>query len=120
VIGTTHFTNAVIERRALQRVGALRIGLPASASLRPFIDWPDDPAGLVVVTDNLPRGNALLASRWGQALQAAMWASFLSLSTDHADERKSAPLGISASQGYLHLRSGAPLKAMPAIKEARP
>ena len=34
VIGTTHFTNAVIERRALQQVGALRIGLPASASLR--------------------------------------------------------------------------------------
>ncbi|MEA2788442.1 MAG: hypothetical protein QOG73_848, partial [Acetobacteraceae bacterium] len=26
VIGTTHFTNAVIERRGLQRVGALRIG----------------------------------------------------------------------------------------------
>src|SRR5271163_765798 len=36
VIGTTHFTNAVIERRALQRVGALRIGLPASASLPPL------------------------------------------------------------------------------------
>jgi N-methylhydantoinase A/oxoprolinase/acetone carboxylase beta subunit len=47
VIGTTHFTNAVIERRALQPVGALRIGLPASASLPPFIDWPEDLATLV-------------------------------------------------------------------------
>ncbi|MDR3533621.1 MAG: hydantoinase/oxoprolinase family protein [Rhodopila sp.] len=47
VIGTTHFTNAVIERRALQRVGALRIGLPASASLPPFIDWPEDLAAMV-------------------------------------------------------------------------
>lgn len=47
VIGTTHFTNAVIERRALQRIGALRIGLPASASLPPFIDWPDDLASIV-------------------------------------------------------------------------
>lgn len=47
VIGTTHFTNAVIERRQLQRVGALRIGLPASASLPPFIDWPEDLAALV-------------------------------------------------------------------------
>jgi N-methylhydantoinase A/oxoprolinase/acetone carboxylase beta subunit len=47
VIGTTHFTNAVIERRALQRVGALRIGLPASASLPPFVDWPEDLAALV-------------------------------------------------------------------------
>jgi N-methylhydantoinase A/oxoprolinase/acetone carboxylase beta subunit len=47
VIGTTHFTNAVVERRQLQRVGALRIGLPASASLPPFIDWPEDLAALV-------------------------------------------------------------------------
>ena len=47
VIGTTHFTNAVVERRSLQRVGALRIGLPASASLPPFIDWPDDLAAIV-------------------------------------------------------------------------
>ncbi len=47
VIGTTHFTNAVIERRGLRRVGALRIGLPASASLPPFIDWPEDLAALV-------------------------------------------------------------------------
>jgi N-methylhydantoinase A/oxoprolinase/acetone carboxylase beta subunit len=47
VIGTTHFTNAVIEQRDLQRVGALRIGLPASASLPPFIDWPEDLAALV-------------------------------------------------------------------------
>ncbi|WP_428493454.1 hydantoinase/oxoprolinase N-terminal domain-containing protein [Rhodopila sp.] len=47
VIGTTHFTNAVIERRALQPVGALRIGLPASASLPPFIDWPEDLARIV-------------------------------------------------------------------------
>jgi N-methylhydantoinase A/oxoprolinase/acetone carboxylase beta subunit len=47
VIGTTHFTNAVIERRALQRVGALRIGLPASASLPPLVDWPEDLAALV-------------------------------------------------------------------------
>lgn len=47
VIGTTHFTNAVVERRSLQRVGALRIGLPASASLPPFVDWPDDLATTV-------------------------------------------------------------------------
>jgi N-methylhydantoinase A/oxoprolinase/acetone carboxylase beta subunit len=47
VIGTTHFTNAVVERRGLQRVGALRIGLPASASLPPFVDWPEDLADLV-------------------------------------------------------------------------
>jgi len=47
MIGTTHFTNAVIERRGLMKVGALRIGLPASAALPPFVDWPEDLAELV-------------------------------------------------------------------------
>ncbi len=56
VIGTTHFTNAVIERRALQRVGALRIGLPASASLPPFIDWPEDLAAIVRGVVRMVRG----------------------------------------------------------------
>ena len=47
MIGTTHFTNAVVERRSLSPVAALRIGLPASASLPPFIDWPEDLTALV-------------------------------------------------------------------------
>lgn len=42
MIGTTHFTNAVVERRHLDRVAALRIGLPANAGLPPFIGWPKD------------------------------------------------------------------------------
>src|SRR5437762_6130406 len=42
VNGTTHFVNAVVQRRALARVAAVRIGLPASASLPPFCDWPAD------------------------------------------------------------------------------
>ena len=42
VIGTTHFVNAVVQRRDLARVAAVRIGLPAAASLPPFCDWPLD------------------------------------------------------------------------------
>jgi N-methylhydantoinase A/oxoprolinase/acetone carboxylase beta subunit len=42
IIGTTHFVNAVVQRRDLSRVAAVRIGLPASASLPPFCDWPED------------------------------------------------------------------------------
>tara|TARA_B100000676_G_scaffold92046_3_gene91755 strand:+ start:4464 stop:5999 length:1536 start_codon:yes stop_codon:yes gene_type:complete len=42
MIGTTHFTNAVVQRRGLQPMVAIRIGLPASRSLGPFVDWPDD------------------------------------------------------------------------------
>src|SRR5215469_15018 len=46
VIGTTHFINAVVQRRHLGRVAAVRIGMPASASLPPFCDWPKDLASL--------------------------------------------------------------------------
>jgi N-methylhydantoinase A/oxoprolinase/acetone carboxylase beta subunit len=47
MIGTTHFTNAVVQRRDLGRVAAIRVGLPASASLEPFDDWPPDLAAAV-------------------------------------------------------------------------
>jgi N-methylhydantoinase A/oxoprolinase/acetone carboxylase beta subunit len=47
MIGTTHFTNAVVQRRRLEPVAAIRIGLPASASLPPFVDWPEDLARAV-------------------------------------------------------------------------
>lgn len=42
MIGTTHFTNAIVERRRLLRVGVIRLGLPATQSLPPMVDWPDD------------------------------------------------------------------------------
>jgi N-methylhydantoinase A/oxoprolinase/acetone carboxylase beta subunit len=47
MIGTTHFTNAVVQRRDLGRVAAIRIGLPSGASLPPFVDWPEDLAAIV-------------------------------------------------------------------------
>jgi N-methylhydantoinase A/oxoprolinase/acetone carboxylase beta subunit len=34
MIGTTHFINAVVQRRHLSKVAALRLGMPASASRR--------------------------------------------------------------------------------------
>jgi N-methylhydantoinase A/oxoprolinase/acetone carboxylase beta subunit len=42
MIGTTHFTNAVIERKHINPVAAIRLGLPATACLPPMVDWPDD------------------------------------------------------------------------------
>lgn len=47
MIGTTHFTNAVVERRRLLEVAAVRIGLPATRALPPFTDWPLDLARAV-------------------------------------------------------------------------
>lgn len=42
MIGTTHFTNAVVQRRDLAQTAAVRLGLPATASLPPMVDWPED------------------------------------------------------------------------------
>ena len=40
MIGTTHFTNAVVQRRDLEPAAVLRVCLPAAASLLPFCDCP--------------------------------------------------------------------------------
>lgn len=42
MIGTTHFTNAFVERRDLLEVGVLRIALPATRGVPPMSDWPLD------------------------------------------------------------------------------
>lgn len=39
MIGTTHFTNAVIERKHLQPTACIRLGLPSGVSLPPMVDW---------------------------------------------------------------------------------
>lgn len=42
MIGTTQFTNAFVERKNLLPVGVFRIALPATKSLRPMVDWPEE------------------------------------------------------------------------------
>jgi N-methylhydantoinase A/oxoprolinase/acetone carboxylase beta subunit len=42
IIGTTHFTNAIIERRHLAPTAIVRLGLPATSSLPPAVDWPEE------------------------------------------------------------------------------
>ncbi len=42
MLGTTQFTNAVIERRELSEVAAIRIGLPSGEGLPPKVGWPKD------------------------------------------------------------------------------
>lgn len=42
MLGTTQVTNAIIERRELNRVGVLRIGAPATEAIPPLTGWPAD------------------------------------------------------------------------------
>lgn len=47
MLGTTHATNAIAERRDLNEVGVIRIGAPATESIRPLLEWPDDLAAAI-------------------------------------------------------------------------
>lgn len=42
MFGTTHCTNAVVERKNLAHVGLLRIGKPATTGIRPLYSLPED------------------------------------------------------------------------------
>jgi hypothetical protein len=66
-----------------------------------------DPAGLLAVTDQLPRGNGLLAARWGSIVQSAVWAALLGLLSDYSTERRATPSGFAASAGALQLLADA-------------
>lgn len=41
-LGTTHTTNAIIERRNLDSVGIFRLGAPATLAIPPLTGWPGD------------------------------------------------------------------------------
>jgi N-methylhydantoinase A/oxoprolinase/acetone carboxylase beta subunit len=47
MLGTTHATNAVLERRKLNRVAVIRIGAPATLGIRPMFEWPADLTAVV-------------------------------------------------------------------------
>ena len=42
MLGTTHCTNAIVERKRLDRVAVIRLGAPATAAIKPMVDWPAD------------------------------------------------------------------------------
>ena len=42
MVGTTHFTNALLERRNLAPTAAIRLSLPATQLLPPLVDWPEE------------------------------------------------------------------------------
>ena len=42
MIGTTQFTNAIVQRRELSPVAVVRIALPSGRGMPPMVDWPED------------------------------------------------------------------------------
>ncbi|MDR1710479.1 MAG: hydantoinase/oxoprolinase family protein [Propionibacteriaceae bacterium] len=47
MLGTTHLTNALLERRSLSRVGVLRLSAPAATQPRPGTGWPPELAAVI-------------------------------------------------------------------------
>jgi len=63
MLGTTHATNAILERRSLGRVAAIRLGAPASLSLEPMESWPRDLRDAVCVDTCILRGGHYVDGR---------------------------------------------------------
>jgi N-methylhydantoinase A/oxoprolinase/acetone carboxylase beta subunit len=60
MLGTTHATNAIVQRRGLDRVAAIRLGAPAATGFPPLLGWPDDLARLVLAGSIMVRGGHMV------------------------------------------------------------
>jgi N-methylhydantoinase A/oxoprolinase/acetone carboxylase beta subunit len=56
MLGTTHATNAVLERRHLKKVAVIRIGSPATHAVRPLFGWPEDLRAAVSLGETIVPG----------------------------------------------------------------
>jgi N-methylhydantoinase A/oxoprolinase/acetone carboxylase beta subunit len=56
MFGTTHATNAVLQRTGLRRVGVLRLGGPATRAVRPLFGWPEDLRSVISAGESIVDG----------------------------------------------------------------
>jgi hypothetical protein len=66
------------------------------------VAMPPAPPSLVAVSDDMTRGHALLAARWGRTLQDAVWGAVLGLADERAGGRAG---GIAAGDGTLRIHA---------------
>ena len=62
-LGTTHATNAIVQRRRLRTVAVLRLGAPGSTAVSPFAGWPRDLAEAVAGPVLVARGGVEIDGR---------------------------------------------------------
>jgi N-methylhydantoinase A/oxoprolinase/acetone carboxylase beta subunit len=60
MIGTTHATNALLERRGLRKVAVIRVGAPSTNSIRPLFGWPEELRKAVSIGECIVGGGAEL------------------------------------------------------------
>jgi N-methylhydantoinase A/oxoprolinase/acetone carboxylase beta subunit len=77
MLGTTHATNAVLERRGLRRVAVLRLAGPATHSVRPLFGWPADLRAVVSAGEAIVDGGIEFDGRELSPLDAEAIVRFL-------------------------------------------
>jgi N-methylhydantoinase A/oxoprolinase/acetone carboxylase beta subunit len=60
MLGTTHATNAIVSRRQLDRVAAIRLGAPAATEYPPLLGWPRDLAERVLAGSAMVGGGHMV------------------------------------------------------------
>lgn len=60
MLGTTHATNAIVQRRGLDRVAMIRLGAPAATEFPPLTGWPQDLAGIVLAGSAMVGGGHMV------------------------------------------------------------
>lgn len=85
MLGTTHATNAVLERRNLRRVAVIRIGGPATHSIRPMYGWPADLVAAASAGATIVNGGIEFDGRELSPLDTDAIARFLGKVGDNAD-----------------------------------
>lgn len=100
MLGTTHCTNAIVERKRLNKVAAIRIGVPATLGIKPLVGVPDDLRDILGKHVYLVRGGhefdgrtivdldvdhlyAIAEEIKGQVDSVAITSVFSPVSTDH-------------------------------------
>ncbi|GKV66166.1 MULTISPECIES: hydantoinase/oxoprolinase N-terminal domain-containing protein [Sporosarcina] len=56
MLGTTHCTNAIVERRRLNKIAIIRIGAPATLAIKPLTGVPDDLKNIIGKHIHIVRG----------------------------------------------------------------
>jgi N-methylhydantoinase A/oxoprolinase/acetone carboxylase beta subunit len=85
MLGTTHATNAVLQRRDLRRVAVLRLGGPATFAVPPLSGWPSDLREAVSVGEAIVDGGIEFDGRDLSPFDAGAAARFLGGVAGRAD-----------------------------------
>ncbi|MBL77506.1 MAG: hydantoinase subunit beta [Acidimicrobiaceae bacterium] len=85
MLGTTHATNAILERRDLNRIVSVRVAGPASHAIPPLFDWPDDLRRGVLAGATIIEGGSELNGEEISAFDGDHLSRFLAQFDDQVD-----------------------------------